>query len=96
MNNYANAGSSFELRLAHRLPILAHVTEGPAQVIGPDITQEMLADMIGTTRPRVNYFLQRFRKLGFIQQADHRGIMVNPSLLVAVLQDKTPFQDGGE
>lgn len=73
-----------EKRLAQRLLILAHVGEGPPQIIGPEITQEMLANMIGTTRPRVNYFLNRFRKMGFIKY--NGGISVQPALLRMVLQ----------
>lgn len=77
--------NSSEKRLAQKLLILAHVGDGPLQQIGPEITQEMLADMIGTTRPRVNYFLNRFRKLGFIKY--NGGITVLPPLLKAVLQE---------
>lgn len=82
-----------EKRLAQRLLILAHVgEEGMSHVIGPEITQEMLADMIGTTRPRVNYFLNRFRKMGFIKYNDD-GILVMPGLLRAVLYDKPGGSD---
>jgi CRP/FNR family transcriptional regulator, cyclic AMP receptor protein len=83
--------NSSEKRLARKLLILAHVGEGPAQIIGPEITQEMLSTMIGTTRPRVNHFLNKFRKLGFIKY--NGGIMVQPSLLKAVLQE-TPTIEG--
>lgn len=78
--------NSSEKRLAQKLLILAHVGEGQPQIIGPEITQEMLAAMIGTTRPRVNKFLNKFRKLGFINY-NGPGIEVLPSLLKAVLQD---------
>lgn len=83
--------NSSEKRLAQRLLMLAHVDDGPPQVIGPEITQEMLAAMIGTTRPRVSHFLNKFRKLGFVQYASeahqrgHNGITVLPTLLRAVL-----------
>lgn len=77
--------NSSEKRLAQRLLILARVSDGAPQRIGPEITQEMLADMIGTTRPRVNYFLNKFRKLGFIRY--NGGIEVLPALLRAVLQE---------
>lgn len=77
--------NSSEKRLAQRLLILAHVGEGPAQLIGKEITQEMLAEMIGSTRPRVNLFLNKFRRLGFIRY--NGGIRVQPGLLRAVLQD---------
>lgn len=77
--------NSSEKRLAQRLLILSRVSEGAPQRIGPEITQEMLADMIGTTRPRVNYFLNKFRKQGFIRY--NGGIEVLPALLRAVLQE---------
>lgn len=81
-----------EKRLAQRLLLLAHVDEGPAQKIGPEITQEMLAEMIGTTRPRVNYFLNRFRKMGLVKY--NGGIVVLPTLLKAVLIGE--LKDGEE
>lgn len=77
--------NSSEKRLALKLLVLAHIDEGTAQLIGPEITQEMLADMIGTTRPRVNYFLNQFRTKGLIQY--NGGIKVLPALLTAVLGD---------
>lgn len=77
-----------ERRLAQRLLILAHVGEGPLRLIGPEITQELLAEMIGTTRPRVNYFLNRFRKLGLIKY--NGGIIVQPGLLQLILQPEEP------
>lgn len=79
--------NSREKRLAQRLLILAHIGDGGPQVIGPEITQEMLADMIGTTRPRVNHFLNKFRRLGFIKYDGGPGIEVLPTLLRAVLQE---------
>jgi CRP-like cAMP-binding protein len=51
----------------------------------PKVSQEMLAEMVGTTRSRVNFFMNKFRKLGFIQYDG--GIHVNPSLLSVVLHD---------
>lgn len=74
-----------EKRLAQKLLMLAHFGEGPTQTIGPEITQEMLAEMIGTTRPRVNFFLNRFRNNGLIKY--NGGITVLPGLLTAVLLD---------
>ncbi len=60
--------------------------EGSPQPIIPKISQETLADMIGTTRSRVSHFMNKFRKLGFI---DYDGqIVVHHSLLHAVLNDK--------
>lgn len=78
--------NSSEKRLAQKLLILAHVGDGQPTIIGPEITQEMLADMVGTTRPRINMFLNRFRKLDLVQY-DRRGITVLPALLQAVLQE---------
>lgn len=77
--------NSSEKRLAQRLLILARFGEGRPRIIGPEITQEMLADMIGTTRPRVNYFLNRFRKMGHIRY--NGGIEVQASLLNVLVQD---------
>ncbi|PYR04428.1 MAG: Crp/Fnr family transcriptional regulator, partial [Acidobacteria bacterium] len=50
------------------------------------VSQETLAEMIGTTRSRVNFFLNKFRKLGFIGY-DARGLTINPSLLTIVVHD---------
>ena len=75
-----------EKRLARTLLRLAYYgqIEGPALVV-PAISQETLAEIVGTTRSRVNVFMQRFRKLGFID--GRKGIRVNPSLLSVVLGD---------
>jgi CRP/FNR family transcriptional regulator, cyclic AMP receptor protein len=75
-----------EKRLARTLLRLACYGQaaGPALVV-PAISQETLADIVGTTRSRVNVFMQRFRKLGFIE--GRKGIRVNPSLLSVVLGD---------
>jgi len=60
--------NSSEKRLARVLLLLANVgKEGRAEPVIPRISQETLAEMIGTTRPRVNFFLNKFRKLGFIK-----------------------------
>lgn len=67
-----------ERLLAKRLLMLAHFGEEKTETIGPEITQDMLAEMIGTTRPRVNYFLNKFRKLGLIKY--NGGIKVLPGL----------------
>lgn len=74
--------NSSEKRLARLLLRLAHYGGENQQMIPADISQEMLAEMIGTTRPRVNFFMQKFRKLGFITY--NGGIKVNASLLSAV------------
>jgi CRP/FNR family cyclic AMP-dependent transcriptional regulator len=79
--------NSSERRLARMLLLLANFgKEGTPQQISPNISQETLADMIGTTRARVSYFMNKFRKLGFITYNGH--IEVNDSLLDAVLRDK--------
>jgi CRP/FNR family cyclic AMP-dependent transcriptional regulator len=51
----------------------------------PKVPQEMLAEMVGTTRPRVNFFMNKFRKLGFIKY--NGGLQVNTSLLSVVLHE---------
>jgi CRP/FNR family transcriptional regulator, cyclic AMP receptor protein len=71
--------NSSEKRLAHTLQILAECgTPGHPQKVLPNVTQETLAEIIGTTRPRVNFFMNKFRKLGFIKYNDR--IHVNNSL----------------
>jgi CRP-like cAMP-binding protein len=79
--------NSSEKRLARLLLLLANFgKEGSPQPISPNISQETLAEMIGTTRSRVSFFMNKFRKLGFI---NYNGkIEVNSSLLTAVLYDK--------
>src|SRR5580658_749719 len=74
--------NSSEKRLARLLLLLAHCgKEGlPATVI-PKISQQTLAEMVGTTRPRVSFFMNRFRKLGFLDYAAGSGLQVHGSLL---------------
>src|SRR6202050_5200040 len=75
-----------EKRLARILLLLAHFgKEGKQEVAIPKISQETLAEMVGTTRGRINFFMNRFRKLGFIDY--HGGLEVHPSLLNIVLHD---------
>lgn len=78
--------NSSEKRLARILLLLARFgKEGKPETVIPAITQETLAEMVGTTRSRVNFFLNRFRKLGFIK---YNGEMqVHSSLLNVVLHD---------
>jgi CRP/FNR family cyclic AMP-dependent transcriptional regulator len=78
--------NSAEKRLARTLLLLARYgKQGQPQKALPKISQEVLAEMIGTTRPRVNRFMNKFRKLGFI---DYRGtIRINDSLLNVVLHE---------
>jgi CRP/FNR family transcriptional regulator, cyclic AMP receptor protein len=79
--------NSSERRLARLLLLLAQFgKEGGPQPINPNISQETLADMIGTTRSRVSFFMNKFRKLGLIDYNGH--IEVHNSLLSAVLHDK--------
>jgi CRP/FNR family transcriptional regulator, cyclic AMP receptor protein len=79
--------NSSERRLARMLLLLANFAkEGTPQRISPNISQETLADMIGTTRSRVSFFMNKFRKLGLISYNGH--IEVHTSLLTAVLHDK--------
>jgi CRP-like cAMP-binding protein len=79
--------NSSEKRLARTLLLLARYGNGnkPQRVI-PAISQETLAEMVGTTRSRVNFFLNKFRKLGFVGY-DARGLTINPSLLSVVMHD---------
>ena len=78
--------NSSEKRLARALLLLARYGEkGKPQRAVPKISQETLANMIGTTRPRVNFFLNKFRKLGFIEY--NGGLKINNSLLTVVLHD---------
>ena len=79
--------NSSEKRLARALLLLAHYGKGDQpQRLLPAVSQEILAEMIGTTRSRVNFFLNKFRKLGFIAY-DGDGLTVNPSLLTLVVHD---------
>jgi CRP/FNR family transcriptional regulator, cyclic AMP receptor protein len=79
--------NSSERRLARLLLLLAHFgKEGSPQPILVDISQETLAEMIGTTRSRVSFFMNKFRKLGLISY--NGKIEVHNSLLSAVLHDK--------
>ncbi|MGA7929414.1 MAG: Crp/Fnr family transcriptional regulator [Candidatus Sulfotelmatobacter sp.] len=80
--------NSSEKRLARILLLLAHFgKEGKAETLIPKISQEMLAEMIGTPRSRVSVFMNRFRKLGFIDYDGGSGLQVHSSLLNIVLHD---------
>ena len=84
--------SSSEKRLARILLLMAEFGKpGEPEMLIPSITQETLADMIGTTRSRVSFFMNRFRKLGFI--AYNGRIRVHKSLLDVILHDKLPEQN---
>lgn len=78
--------NSSEKRLARVLLLLAHIgKEGKPEPITVKISQETLAEMVGTTRARVSFFMNKFRKLGFI--AYNGGLQVHSSLLNIVLHD---------
>jgi CRP/FNR family transcriptional regulator, cyclic AMP receptor protein len=82
--------NSSEKRLARVLLLLAHFgKEGIPQTVIPKISQETLAEMVGTTRSRVSFFMNRFRKLGFINYAGgaEGALQVHSSLLNVVLHD---------
>ena len=80
--------NSSEKRLARILLLLAHFgKEGIPETVVPKISQEMLAEMIGTTRSRVSFFMNRFRKLGFVDYDGGSGLRVHSSLLNIVLHD---------
>ena len=84
--------NSSEKRLARLLLLLANFgNEGKPEPIIAKISQETLAEMIGTTRARVSFFMNKFRKLGFI--AYNGGIEVHSSLLNVVLLDQPPVKD---
>jgi len=78
--------NSSEKRLARTLLLLARYGKpaAPPRVL-PKLSQEVLAEMIGTTRSRVNFFMNKFRKLGFIEY--NGGLKVNSSLMSVVLHD---------
>jgi CRP/FNR family transcriptional regulator, cyclic AMP receptor protein len=84
--------NSSERRLARLLLLLANFgQEGGVQPIPVTLSQETLAEMIGTTRSRVSFFMNKFRKKGFISY--NGKIEVHPSLLNAVLRDKPQIQE---
>ena len=79
--------NSSEKRLARVLLLLANFgKDGKTEPVIAKMSQEMLAEIIGTTRPRVNFFMNKFRKLGFIDY-DGGGLRVHSSLLHVVLHD---------
>ncbi len=79
--------NSSEKRLARILLLLARFgKDGKPETVIPKISQESLAEMVGTTRSRVSFFMNRFRKLGFVEYGDD-GMQVHTSLLNVVLHD---------
>jgi CRP/FNR family cyclic AMP-dependent transcriptional regulator len=80
--------NSSEKRLARILLLLAHFgKDGKPETVIPNMSQETLAEMIGTTRSRVSFFMNRFRKLGFIDYHAGDVLQVHSSLLSIVLHD---------
>jgi len=80
--------NSSEKRLARMLLMLAHFgKEGEQQPVIPKISQETLAQMVGTTRSRINFFMNRFKKLGFIDYGSRRGLQVHGALINVILHD---------
>jgi CRP-like cAMP-binding protein len=78
--------NSSEKRLARTLLLLARYgKEDQPQGLLPKVSQETLAEMVGTTRSRVNFFMNKFRKLGFIHY--NGGLQVHKSLLSIVLHE---------
>ncbi len=78
--------NSSEKRLARALLLLAHFgKKGRPEEVTPNVSQSTLAEMIGTTRSRVNFFMNRFSKLGFIDY--NGGLWVHNSLLGVVLHE---------
>jgi CRP/FNR family cyclic AMP-dependent transcriptional regulator len=76
--------NSSEKRLARLLLLMAHFgKEGQLEIVIPKISQERLAEMVGTTRSRVSFFMNKFRKLGFLEY--NGGVHVHSSLLSVVL-----------
>jgi CRP-like cAMP-binding protein len=80
--------NSSEKRLARTLLLLAHFgKDGKPESVIPNISQETLAEMVGTTRSRVSHFMNKFRELGFIDYHAGDGLQVHSSLLNVVLHD---------
>jgi len=84
--------NSSEKRLARALLLLARYGKGiPLQTVLPRISQTTLAEMVGTTRSRVNFFMNKFKALGFIEYGGVRGsLRINPALLTVVVHDDWP------
>jgi len=79
--------NSSEKRLARILLLLAHFDkEGTPETVIPKVSQETLAEMVGTTRSRVSFFMNRFRKSGFVDYGGS-GLQIHSSLLNVVLRD---------
>jgi CRP/FNR family cyclic AMP-dependent transcriptional regulator len=79
--------NSSEKRLARTLLLLAQYGKPDTARVVPEISQETLAKMIGTTRSRVNFFLNKFKRLGFIEYNGRVPLKINSTLLSVVLHD---------
>ncbi len=80
--------NSSEKRLARMLLLLAHFgKEGRSETVVPGVSQENLAQMVGTTRSRISHFMNKFRELGFIDYSEKGGVKVHSGLLSVVLND---------
>ena len=80
--------NSSEKRLARILLLLAHFgKESKAELVLPGVSQDSLAQMVGTTRSRVSHFMNKFRNLGFIDYSEGSGLTVHNGLLSVVLHD---------
>ena len=85
--------NSSEKRLARALLLLAHYgAPGKTRRVLPEISQQMLAEMVGTTRSRVNFFLSQFKQLGYIEYRD--GLTVNDSLQTVLWRANVPDHVG--
>ncbi len=89
--------NSSEKRLARVLLLMAHFgKEGVSEMVVPKLNQETLAEMVGTTRSRVSFFMNRFRKLGFINYDVGDNLHVHSSLLNIVLHDDNGIAHGSD
>jgi predicted XRE-type DNA-binding protein len=80
--------NSSEKRLARVLLLMAHFgTEGVSEMSVPRLSQETLAEMVGTTRSRISFFMNRFKKMGFIKYATGDNLHIRSSLLNVLLRD---------
>src|SRR5690349_15831498 len=77
--------NSSEKRLARTLLLMARYGKHNQQMMLPKVSQAVLAEMVGTTRSRINFFMNKFKKLGFIEY--NGGLKINNSLLAVVLRD---------
>ena len=88
LNSGSPVRDSSEKRLARVLLLLAHFgKDSRSETVFPRISQDNLAQMVGTTRSRVSHFMNKFRKLGFIDYSDNGGLTVQSGLLSVVLHD---------